>query len=257
MNRLFVVLLGFAAAAHAQDNAVPAPVTPAQYADLIERPPFRRHLSLSESLVLSGVARLSGRTMVTVWNRASGESFMVTGTPNPQGWRLVSLAEGADLKNVSATIASGSQEITLRFDPDRLIPPKLDNTSRPGRLDDRSLAIEALLRTLEPEGAKAFEALDARSQEKFRKAFGNYLAAYPTASSTQRTAFIRRELALGDPAPKAPGQPGTQAINTPPAESTPRTVPPSPASADLDPGPASGTVEPPVVEEAADSFDAQ
>ena len=70
----------------AAEPAIPAPVSAAHFTELIERPPFRRYLSLSEALVLSGVARLPDGPVVTVWNRTTGETFVVTAMPNPQGW---------------------------------------------------------------------------------------------------------------------------------------------------------------------------
>src|SRR5690606_23709593 len=55
---LLIAPLGFSmaqAVARGQETTViPAPVTAANYVELLERPPFRRHLSLPEALVLSG-----------------------------------------------------------------------------------------------------------------------------------------------------------------------------------------------------------
>jgi hypothetical protein len=131
---------------------------------------------------------------VTVWDRASGRSFVVTAAPNPQGWKLIELTEGTDLRNVTATIAAGDQRITLRFDPERLTPPKLDNTSRPAPRNEGAVVVEALLRSLQPAVAKDFEALPAEAQETFRKAFTNFLTAYPSASDGKRLAFVQRAL---------------------------------------------------------------
>jgi hypothetical protein len=210
----------------AEEAAIPPPVTTERYADLIERPPFRRHLSLSDSLVLSGVARLPNGAMVTVWNRATGESFIVTSTPNPQGWRLVAVSENTDLRSVTATIAAADQEMTLRFDPDRLTPPKLDNQSKPGRRNEGVLIVEALLRALDPVGARAFETLPPEAQEKFRKSFGDFLASYPTATDEKRMAFIRRSLSTvlapqGEPATPDGRAPSDPAADDPPAAELP------------------------------------
>jgi hypothetical protein len=147
---------------------------------------------------------LPGGAMVTVWNRTTGESFMVTSTPNPQGWKLVALSESTDLKSVTATIAAADEQITLRFDPERLTPPKLDNQSKPARRNESAIVIEALLRALDPAGARAFESLSGEAQEKFRKSFSEFLAAYPQSSDDKRIAFITRSLsdALSPPKPE-------------------------------------------------------
>ena len=174
--------------------AIPASVSAANYPDLLARPPFRRVLALSESLVLSGVATLPAGKVVTVWDRATGRSFIVTAAANAQGWKLLELTGGSDLRSVSATIAAGEQTLTLRFDPERLTPPKLDNTSKPAPRTEGAVVVEALLRSLQPAAAKDFEALPAGAQETFRKAFSDYLATYPTASDTNRLAFVQRAL---------------------------------------------------------------
>lgn len=184
----------FCASSLANQPAIPAPVSAENYPDLLQRPPFRRVLTLSESLILSGVASLPDGKIVTVWDRASARSFVVGSHPNPQGWKLLEVSENADLRSVTATIAAGDQKITLRFDPERLTPPKLDNTSKPAPRTEGALVVEALLRSLQPAAAKDFEALPAEAQETFRKSFANFLAAFPTASDATRLAFVHRAL---------------------------------------------------------------
>jgi len=188
------VAMSSAPSARSEPSAVPAPVTSANYPDLLERPPFRRVLALSESLVLSGVATLPSGKVVTVWDRGSGRSFIVTGTPNAQGWKLIGLSENTDLRSVEATIAAGDQKLTLRFDPERLIPPKLDNTSKPAPRNEGAVVVEALLRSLQPAVAKDFEGLPPEAQESFRKNFSEFLASYPTASDAKRLEFVQRTL---------------------------------------------------------------
>lgn len=201
-------------------QAIPPPVTAASYVDLLERPPFRRVVTLSESLVLSGVATLPAGKVVTVWDRASGRSFIVSASPNPQGWKLLDVTENSDLRSVAATIAAGDQKITLRFDPERLTPPKLDNTSKPGPRTEGAVVVEALLRSLQPAAAKDFEGLPPRAQESFRKAFSNFLSAYPTASDAKRLAFVQRTLEEVRPELKDEKSSNvkTQAGPAPPAE---------------------------------------
>ena len=99
----------------ADEAAIPVAVSVADYAYLLERPPFRRVLNLSQALSLSGVASLPGGKVVTVWNRSTGQSFVVSSTPNPQGWKLVELTESTDLRSVSATIAAGQETFRKNF----------------------------------------------------------------------------------------------------------------------------------------------
>jgi hypothetical protein len=209
-----------AATAAGQAPAIPDPVTAAHFPDLLQRPPFRRILSLSDSLVLSGVAALGEAKLVTVWNRATGESFVATTTPNPQGWRLVELVESSDLRHVTATLEAGTQQVTLRFDPERLAPPKLDNTSKPGKRSEQAIVVEAMLRSLDPTAARQFETLGPEPQEAFRKSFAEFLSTYPTAPDSRRLAFVRQAL---DEIGEAPG--GTEAAPAPGGSPPPDAAP--------------------------------
>lgn len=201
---LFLTIMSLPAA----DPAIPSPVSTSHYSSLLDRPPFRRLLGLPDSLVLSGVASLPAGNLVTVWNRASKQSFSVTARPNAQGWKLVELKNSTDLKSVTAVIASGDQTITLRFDPERLAPPKLDNTSRPAARSESQIVVEALLRALDPAVASKFESLPPASQEGFRKSFAGFLGTYPAASDVQRADFVRRTLAeAAPPAESSPALP--------------------------------------------------
>ncbi|HWB05260.1 MAG TPA: hypothetical protein VG796_19665 [Verrucomicrobiales bacterium] len=179
---------------HADEPAIPSRVTAASYPNILERAPFRTVLSLSQSLVLSGVASLPEGKVVTVWDRTTGRSFVVTKAPNPQGWKLIELTESTDLRSVTATISAGDEKLTVRFDPERLTPPKLDNTSKPAPRSEGAVIVEALLRSLHPASAKDFESLPASGQEAFRKSFTDFLSVYPTASDSKRLAFVQRTL---------------------------------------------------------------
>ena len=195
----------------ADQPAIPAAVTAENYPDLLQRPPFRQMLTLAESLVLSGVASLPGGKVVTVWDKTSGRSFIVSAAANPQGWKLLDVSDGTDLRNVEATISAGDQKITLRFDPERLVPPKLDNTSTPAPRSEDAVVIEALLRSLQPAVAKEFETLAPDAQESFRKSFTNFLATYPTASDAKRLEFVQRTLEQA----KTPSQDAASESTTP------------------------------------------
>ena len=225
MKTALLLLLVLMPGLPAQDTEVPAPVTMAQFSELLERPPFRRVLALTDALTLSGIASLPDRKMVTVWNRVTRESFIVTDQPNAQGWRLMNLTESSDLKGVAAVIASADQSITLRFDPERLTPPKLDNTSRPAARDETQTVVEALLRALDTGTATSFNALPPVAQESFRKSFTGFLGSYPSASDGERLDFARKTLTEISDESDSAGT-GTDAANRPESLSPP--IPPRP-----------------------------
>ena len=208
----------------AEKPTIPEPVNATNYPDLLQRPPFRRVLTLSESLILSGVATLPGGKVVTVWDRASGRSFIVSAVPNPQGWKLLEVSDSTDLRTVTATIAAGDQKLTLRFDPERLTPPKLDNTSKPAPRSENAVMVEALLRSLQPAAAKDFEGLPAEAQETFRKAFSSFLATYPTASDARRLEFVHRALEEARPPTKPKASDAAPIPNAPPAKAAAESI---------------------------------
>jgi hypothetical protein len=217
------------------ESAVPAPVTAAAFSHLLDQPPFRRSLSLSESMVLSGVAVLPDGPMVTLWNRRTGESFVVGTLPNPQGWKLLELTQSTDLRSVAAVISAAGQELSLRFDPERLTPPKLDNTSRPGARPESQIVVEALLRSLDPEAAKSFEALPPSGQESFRKSFAGFLETYPASGDGERRTFVQRSLTEAAEAAAATEEESKPA---PVSASDPAPAPAAEAEAATDPPPA-------------------
>ena len=224
LPRRFILpaVLPWAGWATAEEGAIPAPVTAADFSQLLEHPPFRRSLSLSESMVLSGVAVLPDGPMVTLWNRSTRESFVVGNNPNAQGWRLLELSQSTDLRSVTAIISAAGQELTIRFDPERLTPPKLDNTSRPGSRPEGQIVVEALLRSLDPEAAKSFEALPPAGQETFRKSFAEFLETYPASADGDRRTFVQRSLAeatVPAPAAESPPAPENPTAPTAPAPS--------------------------------------
>ena len=109
INSTIVFFVAATTVLTADEPAIPSPVSAENYPNLLERPPFRQVLSLSQSLVLSGVAFLPDTKVVTIWDRSTGNSFVVTATPNPQGWKLIDLKQSSDLSNVAATIAAGGK----------------------------------------------------------------------------------------------------------------------------------------------------
>jgi hypothetical protein len=235
--------------AMAQDDGdgIPGPVTTADFSHLFQDPPFRRLLSLSEALVLSGVAELPGGALVTVYNRVTNETFVVGEQPNPQGWRLLALESSPDISKVLVRIEAGGQEIVLRFSPERLEPParRRGSATLPGRRDEALVVVEAFLRTLDPEAAGFFELLAPRSQEDFRESFATYLKTYPEASDADKVGYARRQLqqlTAGD-GPQAPPEVGAAADGQPveagggasetniPSNPEADTAPPAPAPA--------------------------
>lgn len=104
-------------------SVLPAPVGPNLFTDLREHSPFTRVLDFSESIRLTGVAMIDGEQVATVHDREKGKSYVISGEPNKEGWKMVEVESNADLANVSATISvAGGELVTVQFDAEQLHP---------------------------------------------------------------------------------------------------------------------------------------
>lgn len=102
---------------------LPQPVSQSHFRELMENSPFTRSLNLSDSLILTGVARFGGKPVATLMDKETKETYVVSDVPNPQGWKMVEISQGADLATVVAKVSvAGGEVVTVRFDENRLKP---------------------------------------------------------------------------------------------------------------------------------------
>lgn len=132
------VIVGFLLIASMARGEDVAPVVPAVTAEnfqaLIENSPFLRSIDLSDSVVLTGVARIDDELVVTLFRKETRETEVVTDAVNARGWRLVGV-EGDDsqLEKMTARIAmTGGEVFSVRFDESQLKPGEIQTASRPG-----------------------------------------------------------------------------------------------------------------------------
>ena len=102
----------------------PAALTDEDFKELNSSSPFTRSLNLSDSLILTGVAKIGNETMATLIDKNTNETYVVSGQTNAQGWRMVDLEGDANnLEGLTAKIAvSGGEVVSVRFDEKRLKP---------------------------------------------------------------------------------------------------------------------------------------
>jgi len=102
---------------------LPVPLDETEFDALREHPPFTRVLDPSESIRLTGVAIINGEQVVTVRDRDQKKSFVISGEPNGEGWKMVKVESADELEQVTATIAlNGGELVTLHFDDKQLNP---------------------------------------------------------------------------------------------------------------------------------------
>lgn len=105
----------------------PAPVGGEDFAPLVQTSPFLRSLDLSQSLQLTGVARINGDLVATLRDRETKKTHLVSRDANDQGWRMVKVeGEQGQLESVTAEIAmAGGETFALRFDETQLRPTEV------------------------------------------------------------------------------------------------------------------------------------
>ncbi len=107
-------------------SVVPGDVTAENFAALKSNSPFVRSLNLSDSLILTGVARIGGRLYVTLFDLKTKDTHIVSQKNNNDGWRLVEIdGQESDLETITAQISTaGGEVIAVRYD-ERQLDPKI------------------------------------------------------------------------------------------------------------------------------------
>lgn len=95
---------------------VPRPVDSSDFGALTSQSPFSRSISLSDSLILTGLAKVDQDQMATLLNKETKETFIVSNQLNAQGWKMVELMKDEDLEKVSAKVSiDGGEVVTVRY----------------------------------------------------------------------------------------------------------------------------------------------
>jgi hypothetical protein len=105
------------------DGLIPQPLQIDEFAALIASPPFTRSLNRSDSLILTGVARIDKDVVATVFDTETQKAQVVSQTPNQEGWQLLGVGgDPADALTWTAKIQiPGGEVISIRYQPP---PPK-------------------------------------------------------------------------------------------------------------------------------------
>jgi hypothetical protein len=108
----------------AQIPGLPEPVTAKHFDALTTHSPFLRSVGLSDSIVLTGIARFEGDVFATLFDTDSRESHLVSATANQNGWQLVDVGgDETDLESLTAKVQiAGGELISIRYEK---LPEKL------------------------------------------------------------------------------------------------------------------------------------
>ena len=115
-----------------EDRAIPRPLRHETFDALMTNSPFTRSLGISDSLILTGVARFDQNTFATLMDTRTMESIMVSRQPNREGWQLVGVGgDPARTQTWSAKIqTAGGEVVTIRYQKPPPRPPKSVSGSR-------------------------------------------------------------------------------------------------------------------------------
>lgn len=191
------------------ENAVlPAPVSEEDFTALRTGSPFLRSLDLSQTLKLTGVARIEGQLYATLVDRESKKTHLVSQAANPEGWRMVAVGgDQADLTTVTAEIAMASGEVfAVRYDEQQLAPPaplpggpagggeiRRDANGRPIYTNFREgISGDGFRGPPPPEMVAKLEKLDDTTRERLIQGIREYREKNPNVSSEDRQRLFSR-----------------------------------------------------------------
>lgn len=109
------------------DPDLPQPLNLQVAQPLLESSPFTRALNLADSLTLTGIAYVEGKPVATIADKATKQTYMVSGEPNAQGWRLTETTPSSQPRRTQVKLMVGTEEVIVRYNDAQLAP-----TSRGG-----------------------------------------------------------------------------------------------------------------------------
>ncbi|HSI63279.1 MAG TPA: hypothetical protein VLE43_09165 [Candidatus Saccharimonadia bacterium] len=184
-------------AAPGQDPDLPQSIDPTEIAPLVASSPFTRSLNLSDSLVLTGIAYIEGKPVVTIMNKETKESHVVGEVPNAQGWKLAETSATVKLDRTQAKLMIGTEIVTVRYSEQQLTPEAMKKGGyRPGggegRSDgDRGDGPRREYPRPSEEDRQRFMAMSEEARKKFIDLMRENGEKMRMASPEERSAFIK------------------------------------------------------------------
>ena len=110
------------------EDAIPQPLKTDAFEALVASPPFTRSLGVSDSLILTGIARFNNEVVATLLDTQTMQSQVVSQKPNHEGWQLVGVGgDPAKMNTWTARIqVRGGEVISIRYEKP---PPKAARAS--------------------------------------------------------------------------------------------------------------------------------
>ena len=119
---LALALAHFAQAADAPDPDLPQPFDASIGENLLGASPFTRTLDFSDALTLTGVAYIEGKPVVTITEKATKRSYVVSEEVNEKGWKLAETDASSELRQTHVKLVVGGEVVTVRYGDKQLEP---------------------------------------------------------------------------------------------------------------------------------------
>lgn len=163
-----------AAPAGPVDPDLPQPFDATSLSAIIQNSPFTRIVSISDSLVLTGMAYVNGKPVVTIFDKNEKQSLVVSEEPNLKGWKLMEALPTSNIERAQAKIAIGGETFSIRhsvLDKNDLTKGKSDKGDKGPRPDSSSGdRFNRGSRGPSEEDRKKYESLSEKAKDKFRNA---------------------------------------------------------------------------------------
>lgn len=191
-----------AAPAAPVDPDLPQPFDPNTLTAVVENSPFSRIVSISDSLVLTGMAYVDGKPVVTIFDKEAKQSIVVSDEPNLKGWKLVGAKPSEKIDYAQAQIAIGGETFSIRhssLSKDDMKPEKREKGDRGGPggppPPGGGERFRGGSRGPSEEDRKKYEALSEKAKEKFRDVLREKMSdpKFRGASEEERRNAIRSE----------------------------------------------------------------
>ena len=181
----------------AKDPDLPQPFDTNTLVPMITNNPFNRAVNVSDSLVLTGMATVDGKHMVTLMDKAAKKTYVVSEEPNENGWKLAETPAQVNLKRAQVKISMGAEIVTIRHDregqeesmkKDKTSPGSTPSSQGPSA-DDKGYKRSPRTGP-PPEVRERWEKLSDEAKEKLKSVFRDNRERMGAMTEEQRRSFL-------------------------------------------------------------------
>jgi len=185
-----------ATATVAKDPDLPQPFDVKVLTPMLANSPFNRAVNLSDNLVLTGMATVDGKSMVTLMDKELKRTYVVTDEPNENGWKLAENPPHVELKKAQVKISIGSEVVTIRHDREGQEESMKKDKHSPGATPSREPSSNdrgfkrGPRSGPSPEQKERWDKLSDESKEKVKNLFRDNRERVMSMTEEQRRSFF-------------------------------------------------------------------